>query len=814
MIRALRLALRLLAAACLALIPFGVLRRSPLAPPRYVLVLDDSPSMLARFPGFAEQALALWRGFDGGGYPVVAAGSRPRPAGSTEEHPRHTDLPAALRAAAALGTPGVESRILLVTDGLTREGRLEETLALLRERGARVFALTPPEPRPQAGAVGIVLPERVFLQESFTVRARVASSRPGPLEVRLLRNGEVAATTSVTVDNEGIAEVDFPQEVDRAGRVRYAVAVTGSATPAVEGEVTVAQAPRVRWISGDPGSAAGLVGALRDSGIPIEPAHPADFVVPALELARDEVIVLDDLPAAALGEDFVEAVRKAVSSGSSGLVVVGGRKGLGSGEYAGTALEAMLPVSSGYQALPPPASVSLVIALDTSLSMFFRGRGEPYFTGSAPSKLDVAKASIREVVRIVRPEDRLGILGNSDDVFWIARLGPLDDRKALTAAVDRIRAVGGGIFFYSVLHEAREALRAAPEGSRHLLVLCDANDIDQYEIAGRGHSFDLIREMASEGITVSIVAIGVPIDKDVPFLRTAALLGRGDFYLVPKLVALPRYFVSEYQRLSSARHFLEEEILPVLGPEAPPAAVDTLPPLTGIALVTAREGSRTLLQTNHGPPLLVAGEFGRGRTAVFASDNGQRWAGRWLDSAAARRIWLQTIFAAAPAGERGHAFDSRLEAEPGTDLLRLRYAGTGAALPPWERLWALPAAGDEGAPAPLERVGLRTYRTRVPIGGPGYHRVTVAEDEAGLRPLLTGGYFIPPAEEDQPLPVRWATVRRIVEATGGAWLSGPAELRPAPGRLERLPAPLAVLIIAAAVSLLLVEVVVRTLWEE
>ena len=148
---------------------------------------------------------------------------------------------------------------------------------------------------------------------------------------------------------------------------------------------------------------------------------------------------------------------------------------------------------------------------------------------------------------------------------WRTRtLGEVADPAETIARIDAIRPVGDGIYFYSILHEAREALRREPGGIRHVLVLCDAEDIDQYEVEGRGHSFDLLRSMAAEGMTVSILSVGRPTDKDVPFLRTAALLGRGDFYLVPRIAALPRYFVSEYRRISSTRHFLEEELQPVV----------------------------------------------------------------------------------------------------------------------------------------------------------------------------------------------------------------------------------------------------------
>ncbi len=386
--------------------------------------------------------------------------------------------------------------------------------------------------------------------------------------------------------------------------------------------------------------------------------------------------------------------------------------------------------------------------------------------------------------------------------------------------IDRIFPDGDGIYFYSVLHEAREALRRDPGGVRHVLVLCDAEDIDQYEVEGRGHSFDLLRGMAQEGITVSILAIGRPGDKDVPFLRTAALLGRGDFYLVPRIVALPRYFVSEYRKLSSSRFFLEEDVQPVTTEYSLLSAGGSgvLPPLSGMALVTAREGSRTLVQTESGAPLLVTGEFGRGRTAVFAGDDGYRWATRWLSSPETRRFWLQLLFGASPGGVKSRGFSSFLEADRARDLLLFSTAGTDGTLPPWDTLWALPTGpsgpGEPVAPVRLDRVSLRTYRGHTVLGGEGYRRVIIAEDPAGERPLLTTGYRVPPAEEDLPAAPRWGTVERLLKETGGNWVKSPDELVPKLRAGDHLPLGLSVLFIAAGVALLLADAAVRTTMEE
>jgi hypothetical protein len=455
----------------------------------------------------------------------------------------------------------------------------------------------------------------------------------------------------------------------------------------------------------------------------------------------------------------------------------------------------------------------MVLALDTSFSMAYRGRGVPSSHGTDPRKIDVAKESAKAVVRIVRPGDRLGILVNSTDIFWIAPLGELADPAGTEERIDALRPVGDGIYFYSMLHEAREALRRETGGVRHVLVLCDAEDIDQYEVEGRGHSFDLLRDMAGEGMTVSILAIGRSADKDVPFLRTAALLGRGDFYLVPRIVALPRYFVSEYRRISSARHYLEDEVRPVVSEQSAPGAEHAFPPLAGIALVTAREGGRTLLQTTLGAPLLVGGEYGRGKTAVFAGDNGQRWAASWLGAGGMRRFWLQLLFSAAPPGERTRGFASFLDADRLTGRLRFHYAGSEAGLPPWDLLWALPAGGATGDPLRLDRVGLRSFRGALPPGEEGFRRLLIAEDRDGARPLLVAGVPVPPTEEELPAPPRWALVERLLKGTGGGWVGRPEELVPA-GIAGGTPVPWAMLFIAAGVAFLVAEAVMRSYKED
>jgi hypothetical protein len=249
----------------------------------------------------------------------------------------------------------------------------------------------------------------------------------------------------------------------------------------------------------------------------------------------------------------------------------------------------------------------------------------------------------------------------------------------------------------------------------------------------------------------------------------------------------------------------------VLAPTSQARSFDAptaIPPLDGIALVTPREGAEVLLQSDLGAPVLVAGALGRGRTAVFAGDNGLRWAGRWATAAAARDLWLRLIFVVSPGERRGEAVTSSLRVEAGTGRLLVQTQGRDAGLPPWPLLWA--HRGGEAAPAPLrlERVGLRTYRSRDPLPGSGWRSVRVSEDEAGVQTLFTGGVREPLPAEDWPGAPRRDLVRHLAQLTGGGVVAAPEGLVPARGDgwgVERW----SVLLVGCAILCLLGEAVVR-----
>jgi hypothetical protein len=314
--------------------------------------------------------------------------------------------------------------------------------------------------------------------------------------------------------------------------------------------------------------------------------------------------------------------------------------------------------------------------------------------------------------------------------------------------------------------------------------------------------------MAKEGITLSVLAIGLPTDKDAPFLRTATLLGGGDFYLISDLRALPRYFVTEYRRLA-ARHYLEEEIRPMAGEFSPllHGVRGPLPALDGIATVTPRRGAQTPVMTDTGVPLVTLGQFGQGKTAVFASDNGYRWASPWLEWSEGRRFWLQLLFSVVPAGNEKLRFSS-LEADQLQDRILFHHRAVKEAFPSWEKLWLhrrRARGGVDSDPVELVRTGLTSYQSSPPLPDPGFTRYYLTSDGEGKEVVGEASLYSPPPVESLPFKENRALLEEIVEETGGGWITAPGDIAGEAAFIDVRKEVLFILVIAAGMVFLLVE---------
>ncbi len=591
-----------------------------------------------------------------------------------------TNLERSVRIALSRFAEGGDNRLVIISDGNETTGSVLSAIPDLRRGGVRVHVRDLGEiPSPEVAMESIGAPSKVFIGQPFEIRARVGAGAEAMVDVLLLRDGGEVDRREVPVRPEAPGEVVFTRRETETGRRRYTVEVVagGEDHPGNNrrmAEVQVGRDLSVSVVTAAPAASEPLAAGLRSLGLRVSVHEPEGCLAAWGECGAADVMLLDNLPAAALGSFGMDMVEEAVRAGGKGLVAIGGRRSLGSGAWRDTPLERAMPAFMGAPDGSPQKELGLVIVLDTSLSMHFKGAGD----STAPRKIDVARQAIGQVAGVLRPGDQIALLESADTLTWRRRLGRLTDKQAFIGLVNNLVALGGGINFYSSILEAYNELDRSSMPFRHVMVVCDSNDIDQYEVAGEGRSHDLIRAMERRGITLSIFAVGNPADKDLTFLRTAAELGRGNFYLVSNLIFLPRYFVSDYQGKREA-WVREEEFRPLVkeyDPLLQGVPTDHLPPLGGVNLVSAKEGARVVLVAPFGAPVLSLWKYGRGRAALLATDTGGPWGRAWKGWPEAALFFGQVVHAVAPRADAGQA-EVTGEASGGQLQFRVRDAGGG-----------------------------------------------------------------------------------------------------------------------------------------
>lgn len=362
-------------------------------------------------------------------------------------------------------------------------------------------------------------------------------------------------------------------------------------------------------------------------------ANIADKVAEIGELSAYRSVVLNNLPLRLLLETILTGLNLFVKSGG-GLVVVGGISSYGLGGYIGSKLEPILPV----KLLPPqPEKKRLTIAVqlvvDKSRSM------------ATDNRLEFAKLAAAEVVRNLKDDDLLGVIGFDEVPFIalpIARVASVRD-----SAISRISRLfpTSRTNLFPALDEARRGLSSAMAGRKHVIVLTDGKLPDPGP-----HYFELLRQMRFIGTTVSTIMVGNEVDDG--FLARMAEQGGGAFYQTNDPSNLPKVFLSDVKVASGEGSLREEAEMSVRpGPDKlvsteVSAQLQSYPSLRGFVQTLERESAETelLVRDSGGThPLLASWNVGLGRVIGFTSDFSGRWTPNWVRWERARQFWSDLV---------------------------------------------------------------------------------------------------------------------------------------------------------------------------
>jgi Ca-activated chloride channel family protein len=786
------------ALAVLALGGMQVLDRA--APVHVVFALDRSasvgPEQMQAAERFLREALRYRRphdrvglvSFGGHAVPEVAPAAVAELAPTQRPSPHHTDLGEAIRVSASLLPPSGLRRVVVLSDGQDHAGTAVEAARVARAAGVQVdtvLLLRPPSP--EASVEAVDAPASVPAGERVLVRVQVASTTPQELVVDLsvdglpvderrlfVAGGRAVVRFAWRAARPGWAEVQARVQAARDGVVANNV---GAAVVRVEGPPAVLYAGSGR-----------LPQILRAQGVRVDHVQPHGLPTSAARLSPYHAVVLEDLPALALSRLQMEALRDYVRDLGGGLVVVGGPQAFGVGGYARTALEEALPVFMEVRHRVALPSMALVLVLDTSGSMGG--------AGTETAKVELAKEVARSVVELLGDHDRIGVIQFDQDYRWLVPLVPARERDRIVAQVGRLRA-GGGTDMLPALRASYEALRTAQARVKHVIVLSDGQtDPGEFE--------RWVRRMRAERITLTAVSVGK--DADVPFMRSLARWGGGRHYLARDPSALPQILVTE-AFVSSRSYLVEGRFTPRRSPGELLRGIPSVPALLGYVATSPKPGAVVELSSGQRDPILAAWRYGLGRAVAFTSDAVPRWAVEWQSWPSFARFWSQVVRWAM----RGDAGGLDLHAEVAGSRLRV---AADARSPAGEELDGLDVRARVVGFGRAQEVQLRQtapgwYEGDVLLGESGTYTVAVTALDGGrtvgqaVRPVVVP--YPPELRDLEPDP---ALLARVAEAGGGRVLRSPHEaLSPPEGGWDYRDAwPLAT---AGALALLLLELVAR-----
>ena len=429
-------------------------------------------------------------------------------------------------------------------------------------------------------------------------------------------------------------------------------------------------------------------------------------------------VILNNVPAAAIPSPFSEAISPFVRNGG-GLITIGGDRSYGLGGYIGSAIETLLPV----RLVPPHVekkrlNVAVQLVIDKSRSM------------AMDARLEFAKSAAREVLRSLKDDDYIGVIG-FDDVPFIAL--PISMVASVrTSASERISRLfpTKKTNLFPALDEARRGMARVSAGRKHVIVLTDGKLPDPGP-----YYFDLVKQMRVLGITVSTVVVGN--DADDGFLAQLAEVGGGAFYQTADPMNLPKIFLSDVKVASDEKSLKESsEIRIATGPSGITSTnLSEFPTLRGFVETLQRDSAKTeLIVAEDGKsfPLLASWDLNKGHVVSFTSDANGRWSSPWIPWRSINEFWsdiVESTIATKGKARSNIDFEIRSWVEGGEVVVDLAI---------FDDIGGAPLAGSlilpskESAQLAFSSVSSGHYQARIPKAAPGRYAATVSIGDAAL----------------------------------------------------------------------------------
>jgi uncharacterized membrane protein len=503
----------------------------------------------------------------------------------TKPRTNFTDIAEALQVSLAAFPANAQRRLVLLTDGNENNGSALTVARAARDNNVELIVV-PVGTRtgPEVILSSLEAPPKAALGQTVSVRFVLDSTVATPAAVSLIRNGEFVDKVQLSV-RPGKEVYEFPINIDQAGFFTYELAVEPKHDTIAENNraytFSVVQGqPRLLYATGDPNELRFLPETFRSHNIAVDVVSPGGIPYSLEDFQIYDGIIFSDVAAFDISDDQMKMIQVLVRDFGRGFMMIGGQKSFGPGGYFDTPIEETLPVNMDFRRKKITPSTLVVCIIDKSGSM-----GE---TVQGTMKIDMAKESLKQVVKLQSPHDYVGVMGFDGVGQWIVKPTQGVNKQETLETISAIQP-GGGSVLGPALESAYEESKSIKTQIKHFIVFTDGMVApDDFE--------GITKRMVADNCTVSTVAFGR--DADVPFMIPA-----GD------------------NPLTSAIGW------------------SSAPLLYGYVATSAKDNAQTPLVTPKDDPLLATWRYGLGKSAAFTSDAKNRWARDWLGWGGYERFW-------------------------------------------------------------------------------------------------------------------------------------------------------------------------------
>ncbi|MFO1066655.1 MAG: VWA domain-containing protein [Pirellulales bacterium] len=574
-----------------------------------------------------------------------------------------TNLEAALKLAQASFPEDSAKRVVIVTDGVETIGSASNIAKSMAEAGIGIDVVPIDlSAKSEILVEKVELPSEIRQGQPFETRVVVQRYQEGndtPVTGRLKVMRMVGPQESILVDQPVTLDRDvnvFPirDTIDQPGGYTYRAEFVreGVETDALlqnnraDAFTFVRGKGRILLIEDwqTPGEYSEMVKTLREAMLEVDVRGSNNLFTSLAELQTYDCIILAGVPRssgenadnlAAFTDEQIEMLVRNTEQFGCGIVMLGGPNAFGAGGWTNTALEKAMPVDFQIKNTKVEAVGALAMVMHASEI----AQGNHW-----------QKRIARAALEVLGPSDYCGVVefgGSVDRWLWGDQTGMMKVGPNRQAMLSRISSMTPQDMpdFDPAMRLALASLTKTPASMKHMIMISDGDP--------SAPSAGILQNFKAQQIKISTVAVGAHGAAGHQTLQKIATTTGGNYYVATNPSALPKIFMREAMRVS--RQLVYEPdggVKPYINaPHEILQGLDRqLPKLNGFVLTTVKQSplvevaikSDKSIGEEH-KTILATWSYGLGRTTVFTSDTGKRWATPWTQWDGYDQLFTQMV---------------------------------------------------------------------------------------------------------------------------------------------------------------------------